>query len=113
MTTKISREEAFAILDSLKSPSLPADIHTVHFTNAELNSLISSFGCGNVMSDPTQMCTMAEHVYARYNSWTELIDDPSNLQMINDGLRPFLRTLWDTIAAKRHLPYAPAPMYFN
>lgn len=112
-TEKITAEEAFILLSSLKSPSLPSHIRTANFTNSELNSLISNFASGNVMTDPTQMCQMAEHFFRNYDSWENVIDDPRNLQMINDGLRPFLRFLWNMIAAKRKLPYAPAPRYFN
>jgi hypothetical protein len=114
-TDKITVEEAFILLNSLKSPSLPSHIRTQNFTNAELNSLISSFGGGNVMSDPSQMCQLAEHFYGRpdYTSWESVIDDPNNLQMINDGLKNFLRILWNLIAHKKRLPYAPPARYFN
>lgn len=113
MASKITTEEAFILLNSLKSPSLPSHIRTQNFTNAELNSLISSFSGGNVMSDPTQICKLAEYFYGKYNSWESVIDDPDCLQMINDGLRPFLRTLWNMVASKKRLPYAPSPRYFN
>ena len=89
---------------SLKSKPLNSAVRTEHFTNTELNSLITSFGNGNTLVDPYQMCELAEKFYKDYDSWIDVKNDPYLEQMFKDGLHHFLWTLWDMVAAKRGLP---------
>lgn len=91
-------------LYSLKSTPLNSAVRTEHFTNDELNFLVKTFGNGNTLVDPYQMCELAEKIYNNYNSWKDVKEDLDFQQMFRDGLEHFLWTLWDMVAEKRGLP---------
>lgn len=87
----------------IKNPTLPCEYHTENFTNQELNTLLSSFGGGNSLTDPKSIGTIAEYYFNLYrnNGLTREEYDKDVKQMYIDGLGRFLNTLWNMIINKK------------
>ena len=84
----------------LQQPQLPRDFHTEHFTNQELQSILDTWGGGNVIGEPTSIGRMAEWFYGM-RDWEEFSTNEDVLGMWKDGLGRMLFFTWRMICEKR------------
>lgn len=85
----------------LSTPRLPFRYRSEHFTHEELNSLLNSWGGGNVLEQPEHIALFAEHMY-KFNSKQEMYSDPGTQGMWRDGLGRVIAAAEALVAAKKN-----------
>jgi hypothetical protein len=86
----------------LQNPRLPSDFCTAHFNNQELQTILDSWGGGNVISEPTSIGTMMETFYGMAD-YDEFSNHKGVIQMARDGLGTMLVKSWTLVCQKRGL----------
>lgn len=86
----------------LEQSQLPHDFRTEHFNRQELQSVLESWGGGNVINDPTSIGQMMEWFYGMAD-FQEFSTNGDVLSMWRDGLGRMLIKSWTLVCEKRGL----------